>query len=78
MSDEAAKRSPGRPAGSTTGRTPLRTAKIGAAWDRGQQLEADLAELEGRKANMTSYVEAALIERNARIEKQIDRLRTPE
>lgn len=87
MTDEAAptKRGRGRPEGSTTGVTPLRTAKIGATWDRGQELDLELARLNGTAkqrrnrqtgemedvANMTAYVEAALLEHNARTERLI-------
>ncbi len=72
---EEGKRKPGRPAGTKTGETPLRTAKIGATWDRAKELEAELAELEGRKANVSRYVEAAILEHNARVERQIAKLR---
>jgi hypothetical protein len=65
MTDEATppKRGRGRPQGSTTGQTPLRTAKIGPLWDRSQELA------KGQGMTMTAYVEEALRRENARVEK---------
>jgi hypothetical protein len=67
MEDEP-KRKIGRP---STGETPIRHVRIGELWTRGQDLAAELAELDGQKVNMTSYVESALREHNARTERLI-------
>ena len=64
MTDETpAKR--GRPAGSTTGQTPLRTLKMGPLWEQGQAA----AKAHGYR-NMTALVEEALREKLAKLERQ--------
>lgn len=74
MDEDKPKR--GRPKGSTTGQKPLRTLRSGAIWDRSKQLADEWAALHGEsKGNMTAYVEAALREHNAYIERRLKSLR---
>lgn len=54
----------GRPA---TGVTPKRNVRIGAPWDAGQALADQLG------ITMTAYVEQALREHNARVERRLQR-----
>jgi hypothetical protein len=55
----------GRPTGSTTGQTKLRTLKIGPLWEQGQEA----AKAHGYR-NMTALVEEALREKLARLDRQ--------
>lgn len=67
MVEETAPRRRGRPA---TGETPKRNVRIGAAWDRAEELALQLAQQAGKdKANVTAYVEEALRRENARVER---------
>ncbi|NBE80291.1 hypothetical protein [Micromonospora rubida] len=52
----------GRPA---TGVTPKRNVRIGAAWDTAEQLAGQLG------LTVTAYVEQAIREHNARVEKKL-------
>ena len=61
---EAEKRPRGRPA---TGVTPKRNIRVGATWDRGEELAKELG------LNMTAYVEQALTRENARVERELRR-----
>lgn len=70
MGEQEAPRRRGRPA---TGVTPKRNIRLGATWDRGEELGRQLAELRGEKFSMTAYVEEALRRENARIERELRR-----
>ncbi len=69
---------PGRPA---TGQTQVRTARIGAAWERAEELALELARRDGtvrtragkEHGNVSAYVEEAIREHNARVEKRLRR-----
>lgn len=69
---------PGRPA---TGQTKGRSARIGAAWDRAEELALELARRAGtvrirdgkEHGNVNAYVEEAIREHNARVEKRLQR-----
>lgn len=54
----------GRPA---TGVTPKRNVRMGETWTRGEELAGQLG------LSMTAYVEQALSEKNARVERQLKR-----
>jgi len=67
----------GRPA---TGVTPKRNVRIGAAWDRAEELALELARIDGtirtdrdgkEHGNVTAYVEQAIREHNARVERKL-------
>ncbi|MEV1321943.1 hypothetical protein AB0J14_38345 [Micromonospora arborensis] len=68
----------GRPA---TGVTTKRNVRIGAAWDRAEELALELARRDGtvrtrdgvEHGNVTAYVEEAIREHNARVEKRLQR-----
>lgn len=62
--EQESKRRPGRPA---TGVTPKRNVRIGAPWDRAEELAKQL----GMKT--TAYVEEALRRENARVERRMAR-----
>jgi phage protein U len=64
MDEQPTKRGPGRPA---TGRTPLRTIRAGAVWDRGAALA------EGRGETMTDFVVRAIEREIARVEREAAR-----
>jgi F0F1-type ATP synthase membrane subunit b/b' len=70
MIEETQPKRRGRPA---TGVTTKRNVRIGDTWDHAEKLEAQLAEQEGRRPNVTAYVEAALRRENARVERQLRR-----
>lgn len=53
--------------------TPKRNVRIGAEWDRAERLAAELASRDGAKINVTAYVEAALREKNDRVERALKR-----
>ncbi|SCL33536.1 hypothetical protein [Micromonospora inyonensis] len=53
--------------------TPKRNIRLGATWDRAEELGRQLAELRGEKFSMTAYVEEALRRENARIERELRR-----
>jgi hypothetical protein len=59
--EEEQKPKRGRPA---TGQTTKRNVRIGAPWDRGEELAEQLG------IKMTAYVERAIRELNARVERQ--------
>lgn len=62
--EQETKRGPGRPA---TGVTPKRNVRIGATWDRAEELAKQL----GMKT--TAYVEEALRRENARVTRSLER-----
>jgi hypothetical protein len=62
--EQESKRRPGRPA---TGVTPKRNVRIGATWDRAEELAQQLG------MTTTAYVEEALRRENARVERQLGR-----
>lgn len=62
MVEESAPKRRGRPA---TGITPKRNVRIGATWDQAEACAKDHG-----FATMTRFVEAALIEKMARMERQ--------
>ncbi|MEU8334785.1 hypothetical protein [Micromonospora tulbaghiae] len=77
MEQEQQPRRRGRPA---TGITPKRNVRIGAAWDQAEQLALELARQAGtvrtdrdgkEHGNVTAYVEEALREHNARVERRL-------
>lgn len=84
MSDarQQAKNRGGRPA---TGVTPARQVRIGAVWDRAEQLALDLARANGKvrsiknratgqeeeRGDIAGYVEEALRRHNAHVERQL-------
>ncbi len=77
MEQEQQPRRRGRPA---TGVTPKRNVRIGAAWDEAERLALELARLDGtvrtrhdgsEHGNVTAYVEEALREHNARVERRL-------
>ncbi|WP_091453118.1 hypothetical protein [Micromonospora inyonensis] len=70
MGDQEPPKRRGRPA---TGVTPKRNIRLGATWDRAEELGRQLAELRGEKFSMTAYVEEALRRENARIERELRR-----
>lgn len=71
MVEETAPKRVGRPA---TGVTTKRNVRIGATWDRAEELAGELAKRDGKsKANVTAYVEEALRRENARVEKLLAR-----
>lgn len=76
MTEEKPTAKRGRPAGSTGRAKQLRTLRMGPIWDRSQRLADELAALDGKpKGNMTAYVEAALYEHNAYIERRLKAIR---
>lgn len=60
----------GRPVGSATGQTPMRTLRMGPLWEQGQAL----AKAHGM--TMTALVEEALREKLAKLERQDRRVAT--
>jgi hypothetical protein len=70
MGDQEPPKRRGRPA---TGVTPKRNIRLGATWDRAEELGRQIAELRGEKFTMTAYVEEALRRENARIERELKR-----
>lgn len=71
MIEETVPKRVGRPA---TGVTTKRNVRIGATWDRAEELATELAKRDGKpKANVTAYVEEALRRENARVEKLLAR-----
>ena len=64
MMEESAPRRRGRPA---TGVTPKRNIRMGATWERGEELAAELG------VSMTAYVEEALKRHNAKVERDLRR-----
>lgn len=78
MEQEQQKPRVGRPA---TGVTTKRNVRIGAAWDRAEELALELARRDGtvrirdgvEHGNVTAYVEQALREHNARVERRLQR-----
>lgn len=77
----------GRPVGSTTGTTKLRTLRMGPIWERAEGLALELARRNDKVlrrtdratgevrefGNVTAYVEEALRRENARVEKLLAR-----
>lgn len=85
MASETPKRGPGRPKGSGAGETPIRHARIGAPWDRAEELALARAKRDGKVirrkdratgevrefGNVTAYVEEALRRYNTRVEREL-------
>lgn len=83
--EQETKRAPGRPA---TGVTTKRNVRIGATWDRAEELALALARQNGtvrrvpnrvtgqveEKGDVTAYVEEALRRENARVARQLGRI----
>jgi hypothetical protein len=67
MTENETPRKGGRPKGSATGQTKLRTLRIGPLWDRGQTMA------KARGLSMTTLVEEALRREVARLERQDQR-----
>lgn len=77
MEQEQQKPRRGRP---TTGVTPKRNVRIGATWDRAEELALELARRDGtvrtdrdgkEHGNVTAYVEQAIREHNTRVERKL-------
>jgi hypothetical protein len=87
MVEEIETRAVGRPYAG--GETPKRNVRIGHAWDEAERLALELARLDGKvrqvrnratgevedKGDVTGYVEAAIREHNARMERLIAKRR---